>query len=78
MKQAAREGGEDQQAELDDALRSLGLRPSGQNRRRGPGRDDQLRGMRDAGSRSRPPAEFLQQFDAYKKGAARAASQRQP
>jgi hypothetical protein len=78
MKKAAREGGRQEQAELDDALRSLGLRPSGQSRRRGSSQNDQQRGMRDAGSRSRPPVEFLDKFNAYKKGAARAAGQPRP
>lgn len=78
MKKTAREGGREEQAELDDALRSLGLRPSGQSRRRGSSQNDQQRGLRDAGSRSRPPVEFLDKFNAYKKGAARAAGQPRP
>ncbi len=71
LKRASREQGPAAQADLDDALRSLGLGSSGPELRRSSKRDDSVHGMRDAGSVSRPPVEFLEQFNAYRKGAAR-------
>ena len=71
-----KEAGAAARRELDESLRSLGLSPRGERLRRGVGRDDALRGLRDAGQRSRPPRAYEDQFNAYKKGAAR--SSRQP
>lgn len=71
MKRSAREQGGKAQDELDDALRSLGLRPAGPDRRVSQSDKDQYRGMQDGGNRSQPPAEILEQFNAYRKGAAR-------
>lgn len=51
-------------------LRSLGLRPDSQLRR-GAERNDQQRGLRDAGSSGTPPAKYAEQFDAFRKGTAR-------
>jgi hypothetical protein len=50
--------GERGQDELDDALRSLGLYPGKDRLRRGGLEDDQVPGVRDAGVRSAPPAEY--------------------
>ena len=36
-------------------------------------RDDDIRGLQDAGEQSRPPAAYEEQFNAYKKGAARSS-----
>ncbi len=71
LKRSAHEESVDSRTELDDALRSLGLRRTALDRRESQDDKDQIRGMRDSGDRSRPPAEFMEQFNAYKKGAAR-------
>jgi hypothetical protein len=41
--------------------------------RRGNAENDQQRGQSESGVKSHPPAEFLDQFNAYKKGAVRGA-----
>jgi hypothetical protein len=71
LRRAAREEGPAAQAELDDALRSLGLRPTAAGARRGSAMEDQQRGLRDAGRGAPPPPEYQDLFNAYKKGAAR-------
>ncbi len=71
MKHNAREQGGEAQRELQDALRSLGLRSAGAERRATDIENDNYRGMHDGGNRSRPPADMLEQFNAYRKGAAR-------
>ena len=68
LKQSAREGAAGQR-ELDDTLRGLGLRPPHDRLRQGNSQTDQLRGLRDSGLRSSPPPQYLEQFDAFKKGA---------
>ena len=75
MKRNAREQGGDAETELEDALRSLGLRRTGPGRRASNADNDQYRGMQDGGSRRRPPPEILEQFKAYRKGAARGQTQ---
>jgi hypothetical protein len=70
LKQMADEDGAGRR-ELDESLRSLGLRPGGKEFRRGGDRSDDLRGLRDAGGRSSPPPTYREQFDASRKGAAR-------
>lgn len=70
LKRAAREDPLRGQAELDDALRSLGLRAADPRRRSVGAETQQTPGLQDRG-RSRPPAQFLEQFNAYKQGAAR-------
>jgi hypothetical protein len=57
--------------ELDEALRSLGLRPRRGTTRHVESRDDEVRGLRDAGAHSSPPPGYAEQFNAYKKGTAR-------
>lgn len=74
LKRAAREEGPAAQADLDDALRSLGLRATQSARRRGTATSDQAGGQLDRGRTSRLPAGFLEQFEAYKRGAARGTS----
>lgn len=81
LKRAAREEGPAAQAELNDALRSLGLRATATVRRGVHAVNDQPGGLRDLGRSSSPPAEFLEQFNAYRKGRSRGASEggaRQP
>lgn len=56
--------------DFDDAVRSLGLAPPESRVRRGPKRTDSLDGVRDAGQRSQPPAEFAELFEAFTKGTA--------
>jgi hypothetical protein len=70
LKRAARQDGGQAESELRDALRSLGLRPGGPERRSTDRESDTLRGLQE-GNRSRPPADILEKFNAYKKGAAR-------
>lgn len=57
--------------EWNDALRSLGLRPDQQGRRRVSAPADAVQGLRDTGTQSRPPSRYLEQFNAFKKGTAR-------
>ena len=72
--QAKREARDNPQAkqELDEALRSLGLRPQGDKVRREATRSDNRRGLGDVGGVGGPPPKYLDQFRAFKKGAARA------
>ena len=57
--------------ELDEALRSLGLRPRRGTTRSVDSIDDGSRGLRDMGGQSAPPPSIREQFNAYKKGTAR-------
>jgi hypothetical protein len=57
--------------ELDEALRSLGLRDPANRKRAGGKTADDQRGLRDAGNRSAPPPRYRDLFDAFRKGAAR-------
>jgi hypothetical protein len=59
--------------EMDEALKSLGLRDPANRRRAGGKTSDNQRGMRDAGSRSSPPPRYRELFDSFRKGAARSA-----
>lgn len=59
--------------ELDEALRSLGLRDPAVRKRSGGSTSDQQRDLRDAGNRSSPPPAYRELFDAFRKGAARAS-----
>lgn len=68
LKSSAKEGGEAKE-ELNDAYRSLGLRPAGDKRRSAGAGDDAVRGNRDAGARSEPPPGYAEQFKAFRKGA---------
>ncbi|HEX5106706.1 MAG TPA: hypothetical protein VFV87_22955, partial [Pirellulaceae bacterium] len=61
------------QRELDEALRSLGLRDPANRQRAGGSTSDNQRDLRDAGGRSNPPAKYRDLFDAFRKGAARAS-----
>jgi hypothetical protein len=68
-----RAAGEDPRGQQDwsDALRSLGLRPDQQTTRRVTAPADPVQGLRETGGQSSPPAKYLEQFNAYKKGTAR-------
>ena len=69
-REAAVEGprGEAGRQKLDEALRSLGLRPSGTELRGGL-KADQMQNMREAG-RFAPPPGWEEQFRAYNRGVA--------
>jgi len=71
MKRAAVEPGSSGRRELDESLRSLGLRPQADRRRQASSKNDDLKGLRDQGSRTSPPESYLEQFRAFKRGAAR-------
>lgn len=70
LKRTAREDARAKQ-ELDDALRSLGLRPAARDPRRTEVRQDSRRAARNLGGQSQPPPAYSEQFDAYRKGTAR-------
>jgi hypothetical protein len=61
----------DGKRELDEALRSLGLRDPNIRKRAGGTTSDSQRDLRDAGNRSSPPSNYRDLFDAFRKGAAR-------
>ncbi|MBP90763.1 MAG: hypothetical protein CMJ64_29300 [Planctomycetaceae bacterium] len=73
LKQAASEDNVGQR-ELDESLRSLGLRPKRDRSRKGATKSDYLRGLRDSGSQSTAPAGYQKLIDAFKKGAARSSN----
>ena len=61
-----------EQGELDETLRSLGLRPSSRRRsRRVQSAKETAGGLNEAGAESSLPDKFRQQFNAFKKGASR-------
>jgi len=76
LKRTAREDERTQQ-ELDDALRSLGLRPTARDPRRSEVREDPRRAARNLGGQSPPPPAYSEQFDAYRKGTARTSQPRE-
>ena len=57
--------------ELDEALKSLGLRDPNSRKRAGGKVTDDQRGLRDAGNRSAPPPRYRELFDSFRKAAAR-------
>ncbi len=57
-------------ANLDDAIRSLGLRPGRTQRAATRNADDQARGLREA-ARTAPPPEYADQYRAFQKGTSR-------
>jgi len=72
LRQAADEKGPRGDAakkQLDDALKSLGLRPGSTYLKHGGTKADQLRDLRDSG-RFAPPAEWSEQFREYTRGVA--------
>ena len=58
--------------ELDESLRSLGLRPSRDTRRSGGAKNDSQK-FGDSGGSNGPPAKFRDRFNAFIKGTARKA-----
>ncbi len=72
MRKAAGEKGpqsETAKRQLDDALKSLGLRPGATFLEHGGTKSDQVRDLRDAG-RFAPPADWAEQFREYTRGVA--------
>ncbi|MFM7073980.1 MAG: hypothetical protein ACKO38_19510 [Planctomycetota bacterium] len=69
LKRGANEPDPAARRELSDSLRSLGLRPAADRRRSVNAANDTLRGNRDAGGRSDPPAKYQERFNAYRRGA---------
>ncbi|HWC89082.1 MAG TPA: hypothetical protein VG433_05495, partial [Pirellulales bacterium] len=70
MKQAAKQdsaAGRAAQSQLDESLRSLGLRPHGTSAAGDHYRNQRLRNLRDT-ARTRPPAEYADQYRAYSTG----------
>lgn len=70
MKAAAKQSGatgKKAQTELDQALKSLGLRPRGTKLGAGQSRQDDVRGNRDS-RRSEPPAEYAEQYRQFNVG----------
>jgi hypothetical protein len=57
--------------DLDESLKSLGLRDPANRKRAGGKVNDNQRDLRDAGNRSAPPPRYRELFDAFRKGAAR-------
>lgn len=71
MKQAAAQGDETAQQRYAEALRSLGLRNPAEQARRAKMRQDQLRGLNEDGSVSRPPEKYAEAFRDFSKGRAK-------
>jgi hypothetical protein len=70
MEQAAKQDPKARK-ELDESLRSLGLRPAKNRKRSAPGVSDNQRDLRDSGSRSSAPPSYREQFEQFRKGAGR-------
>jgi hypothetical protein len=68
--QAAGEKGVAARRELDDALRSLGLRPRGTSIKGNAARSDNQSGYRES-RRTAPPPEYEEQYKAYTQGTAK-------
>jgi len=71
LKQAADRQDPQARHELDESLKSLGLRTGRAQPRAGSAAADSVRGNRDDGQRSKPPARYIEQFKAYRKGTSR-------
>ena len=70
LEKAAQESPEGKR-EMDEALRSLGLRDPANRKRSGGTATDNQRDLRDGGNRTSPPPKYRDLFDAFRKGAAR-------
>ena len=64
------------QSELNEALRSLGLTPGRDRIRKSGSRTDKNNRVRDAGTRSRPPKEYEDQYKAYLRSVGNAPPQK--
>lgn len=54
--------------ELDESLKSLGLKPATNRKRAGGDKSDSTRDLRDSGGRSSAPKTYRDQFDNFRKG----------
>lgn len=72
LKKSAAKNDAKSKRELDESLRSLGLRSSKDKVRGGSAQKDSAKGLLDQGPRSEPPAAYRDQFNAFKRGTARA------
>jgi hypothetical protein len=68
--QAAGPKGQTARKQLDETLRSLGVRPRGSSLRSNSARDDRSAGLKESRHTS-PPSEYAEQYKAYTQGAAR-------
>ncbi len=68
--QAPGEKGASARRELDETLRSLGLRPRATSLKSNSARDDKSQGYKES-RRTSPPAEYAEQYKAYTQGTAR-------
>lgn len=66
----AGENGESGKRELDEALRSLGLRPRATSMQGNAGREDKSQGYKES-RRTSPPPEYAEQYKAYTQGTAK-------
>lgn len=57
--------------EVQDALRSLGLRPPGSTTTQQRDAGDQMRGLQDAGNRRQAPPAYRDAFDAFRRSLSR-------
>ncbi|MFG0288828.1 MAG: circumsporozoite protein-membrane associated protein [Rhodopirellula sp. JB044] len=57
--------------EIEEALRSLGMRPPGNTQSNRRDRADDIRGLRDSGNRRPAPANIRDAFDAFRRGISR-------
>ncbi|MFM9116814.1 MAG: hypothetical protein ACKOU6_11725, partial [Planctomycetota bacterium] len=71
MKQASRDENRDVKRDLDETLKSLGLRPAADQRRSVGATSDGQRGNRDEGARAEPPPKYRERFEAYRQGTTR-------
>lgn len=76
LKRKAKEGSSTDRSELTRSLRSLGLRSTGDKRRTASDQNDEFRDLRDDGFRATLPAKYIEQFNAFQRGAARAENDR--
>ena len=61
----------DAKRQLEESLRSLGLKAPKDNKRTGGNTADKVRDLQDAGGRSTPPSRYRDQFEAFRKGVGR-------
>lgn len=71
LKTAADRSDPNARRELDESLRSLGLRAPKSTQRGAGAAADTARGNRDDGQRTAPPSRYLEQFKAFRKGTSR-------
>lgn len=63
----------DAKRQLEESLRSLGLKAPKDSKRTGGNTADKVRDLQDAGGRSTPPSRYRDQFEAFRKGVGRSS-----